>query len=167
MKTTATELMKKLKFIEQEISNIHQNDEKDSYVPIIENTNKDGHKTLAPAYDVIYDFMGNRERIREFYEEESQIKKVLNEFNQRTLINGYNLTISEGLVRLGQLKSEVTVLTNITRRGKYIQDSYREGIRKATYDDKVVKDELRKAQHELSALQVAIDRTNLTVEIEY
>lgn len=167
MKTTATELMKKLKFIEQEISNIHQNDEKDSYVPIIENTNKDGHKTLAPAYDVFYDFVGNREKIRELYEEESQIKKVLNEFNQRTLINGYNLTISEGLVRLGQLKSEVTVLTNITRRGKYIQDSYREGIRKATYDDKVVKDELRKTQRELSALQVAIDRTNLTVEIEY
>lgn len=159
--------MKKLKFIEQEISNIHQNDEKDSYVPIIENTNKDGHKTLAPAYEVIYDFMGNRERIRKLYEEESQIKKVLNEFNQRTLIDGYNLTISEGLVRLGQLKSEVTILTSITRRGKYIQDSYREGIRKATYDDKVVKDELRKAQHELSALQVAIDRTNLTVEIEY
>lgn len=167
MKTTATELMKKLKFIEQEISNIHQNDEKDSYVPVIENVNKEGHKTLVPAYDVIYDFMGNRERIRELYEEESQIKKVLNEFNQRTLIDGYNLTISEGLVRLGQLKSEVTVLTNITRRGKYIQDSYREGIRKATYDDKVVKDELRKAQHELSALQVAIDRTNLTVQIDY
>lgn len=159
--------MKKLKYIEQEISDIHQNDEKDSYVPIIENTDKDGHKTLTPAYEVIYDFMGNRERIKELYKEESGIKKVLNEFNQRTLINGYNLTISEGLVRLGQLKEEVKVLTSITRRGKYIQDSYREGIRKATYDDKVVKDELRKAQHELSALQVAIDRTNLTVEIEY
>ncbi len=159
--------MKKLKYIEQEISDIHQNDEKDSYVPIIENTDKDGHKTLTPAYEVIYDFMGNRERIKELYKEELDIKKVLNEFNQRTLIDGYNLTISEGLVKLGQLKSEVTVLTSITRKGKYIQDSYREGIRKATYDDKVVKDELRKAQHELSALQVAIDRTNLTVEIEY
>ena len=167
MITTATELMKRLKFIEQDITNVHASDEKDSYVPVVESIDKDGHKSLSPAYDVIYDFMGNRERIRELYEEESQIKKVLNEFNQRTLINGYNLTISEGLVRLGQLKSEVTVLTNITRRGKYIQDSYREGIRKATYDDKVVKDELRKAQRELSALQVAIDRTNLTVEIEY
>ena len=167
MKTTATELMKKLKYIEQEISDIHQNDEKDSYVPIIENTDKDGHKTLTPAYEVIYDFMGNREKIKELYKEELDIKKVLNEFNQRTLIDGYNLTISEGLVKLGQLKSEVTVLTNITRRGKYIQDSYREGIRKATYDDKLVKDELRKAQHELSALQVAIDRTNLTIQIDY
>lgn len=159
--------MKKLKYIEQEIADIHLCDEKDAYVPIIENTDKDGHKTLTPAYEVIYDFMGNRERIKELYKEESDIKKVLNEFNQRTLINGYNLTISEGLVRLGQLKEEVKVLTSITRRGKYIQDSYREGIRKATYDDKVVKDELRKAQHELSALQVAIDRTNLTVQIDY
>lgn len=167
MKTTATELMKKLKFIEQEISNIHQNDEKDSYVPVIENVNKEGHKTLVPAYDVIYDFMGNRERIRELYEEESQIKKVLNEFNQRTLINGYNLTISEGLVRLGQLKSEVTVLTNLSKAGKYIQDAYRGSLRKATYDAELVKEELRKTQHELSALQVAIDRTNLTVQIDY
>lgn len=135
--------MKKLKYIEQEISDIHQNDEKDSYVPIIENTDKDGYKTLTPAYEVIYDFMGNREKIKELYKEESEIKKVLNEYNQKTLIDGYNLTISEGLVRLGQLKEEVKVLTSITRRGKYIQDSYREGIRKATYDDKVVKDELR------------------------
>lgn len=111
--------------------------------------------------------MGNRERIKELYKEELGIKKVLNEFNQRTHIDGYNLTISEGLVRLGQLKEEVKVLTSITRRGKYIQDTYREGIRKATYDDKVVKDELRKTQHELSTLQVAIDKTNLTVEIEY
>ena len=43
MKTTATELMKKLKYIEQEISDIHLNDEKDAYVPIIENTVNDGH----------------------------------------------------------------------------------------------------------------------------
>ena len=167
MKTTATELMKKLKFIEQDITNVHQNDEKDSYVPIIESTDEEGRKKLMPAYDVIYDFAGNRDRIKELYKEELEIKKILNEFNQRTLINGYDLTISEGLVRLGQLKSEVTVLTNITRRGKYIQDSYREGLRKATYDEKIVKDELRKAQHELSALQVAIDRTNLTIQIDY
>lgn len=167
MKTTATELMKKLKYIEQEISDIHLNDEKDAYVPIIENTDKDGHKTLTPAYEVIYDFMGNRERIKELYKEELDIKKVLNEFNQRTLIDGYNLTISEGLVKLGQLKSEVTVLTNLSKAGKYIQDAYRGSLRKATYDAELVKEELRKTQHELSTLQVAIDRTNLTVQIDY
>ena len=167
MKTTATELMKKLKFIEQDIASVHHSDEKDSYVPVIEGTDKDGRNTLTPAYDVIYDFTGNRERIKELHKEELEIKKILNEFNQRTLIRGHNLTISEGLVRLGQLKSEVTVLTNLARGGKYIQDAYRGGLRKATYDAELVKDELRKAQHELSALQVAIDRTNLTEEIEY
>ena len=64
MITTATELMKRLKFIEQDIATVHQNDERDSYVPVVESTNKDGHKTLSPAYDVVYDFMGNRERIK-------------------------------------------------------------------------------------------------------
>lgn len=167
MTTTATELMKKLKFIEQDIASIHQNDEKDAYVPIIESTNEEGQKTLVPAYDVFYDFVGNREKIRELYEEELEIKRILNEFNQRTLVDGYHITIGEGLVRLAQLKEEVKVLTTITRRGKYVQDSYREGLRKATYDDREVKDELRKAQRELSALQVAIDRTNLTVKIDY
>ena len=167
MITTATELMKRLKFIEQDITNVHASDEKDSYVPVVESIDKDGHKSLSPAYDVIYDFMGNREKIKELHKEELKIRKILNEFNQRTLVDGYDITISEGLVRLGQLKKEVSVLTSIIRKGRFIQDTYREGIRKATYDDVMAKDELRKAQRELSALQVAIDRTNLTVKIEY
>ena len=159
--------MKKLKYIEQEISDIHRNDEKDAYVPIIENTDKDGHKTLTPAYEVIYDFAGNRKRINELYEEELKIKRALNEHNQKTNVNGYDYSISEGLIRLAQLKQEIKTLTSVSREGMYIRDGYRDSTKKATYNPTEVKEALRKAQHELSQLQVAIDRTNLMENIEY
>lgn len=166
MKTSATELMKKLKYIEQEIDDIHRNDEQESYVPV-ERSNEDGRVKYVPAYESTYNFLNNRRRIGELYKEEAKIKKVLNEYNQKTKVSGYSFNINEGLIRLGQLKSEVKTLTNLSKHGLFIRDGYREGVRKATFEYDEVKEELRKAQKELSALQVAVDRTNLFSEIEY
>lgn len=166
MKTTATELMKRLKYIEEEIANIHRNDEQESYV-LVERTTEEGNVRYVPAYESTYDFLNNRRRIAELHKEEAKIKKVLNDFNQKTNVNGYTFNINEGLIRLGQLKSEVKTLTNLSKNGLYVRDGYREGIRKATFNLDEVKTELKKVQKELSALQVAVDRANLLSEIEY
>lgn len=166
MKTSATELMKKLKYIEEEIDDIHRNDEAESYIPV-EKSTEEGHVTYVLAYEPNYDFIGNRTRVAALYQEEVNIKKVLNEYNQKTMVNGYSFNINEALIRLGQLKSEVRTLTNISRQGSYIRDGYRENLKRAVYDPNLVKDELRRKQRELSALQVAVDRTNLFSEIEY
>ena len=167
MKTSATELMKRLKFIEEDIESIHDNDIRDSYVPLVESTSTEGRKELVPAYEVIYDFAGNRARVKELYEEELNIKRLLNEHNQKTIISGYDYSISEGLIRLAQLKQEIKTLTSVSREGMYIRDGYKDSTKKATYNPTEVKEALRKAQHELSQLQVAIDRTNLMENIEY
>ena len=166
MKISATELMKKLKYIELEIASVHRSDEQEAYVPV-ERSVEDRQVKYVPAYESTYDFLGNRSKVAELYKEEIKIKKVLNDFNQKTNVNGYPFNINEALIRLGQLKSEVKTLTNLSKTGLYTRDGYRDSLRMATFKVDEVKEELRKAQRELSALQVAVDRTNLFSEIEY
>ena len=166
MRTTATELMKKLKYIEQEIADIHRSDEQEAYVPV-ERSMEDHQVKYVPAYQPTYDFLGNRDKIAELYKEEISIKKVLSDFNQKTIVSGYPFNINDALIRLGQLKSEVKALTNLNKTGLFTRETYREGLRMATFKPDEVKEQLRKAQKELSALQVAVDRTNLFSEIEY
>ena len=85
-----------------------------------------------------------------------------------TLVHGQPFTINEGLVRLAQIKGEVVALTNMTKRGQYVHDAYtRDNVCMATYNLDEAKGALRIVQRELSALQVAIDKTNLNSEIEY
>ena len=158
MKSSATELMKKLKFIQVEINDIHNQDNEKSFVPV---------KESGESYESEYDFASNRARIKELHDEERNIKRLLNRFNTETLVAGYDFSIAEGLVRIAQLKGEITVLTNITKEGKYSFDSYRAPVRKATFDVQEAKELLRQYQRELSALQVAVDKTNLNSTIEY
>ena len=167
MKLSATELMKKLKYIEEEINDIHHDDETKSYVPA-ENCREEGAAKYCPIFESGYDFEGNRGRIKELHEEEIKIRRVLNEFNQKTTVEGYNFNINEGLIRLAQLKGEVKILTNMTKRGQYMREGYsRETISMAVYKLDQAKCALKEAQRNLSALQVAIDKTNLNSSIEY
>lgn len=158
MKSSATELMKKLKFIQTEINDIHNEDVEKSFVPVKDN---------GEPFESEYDFASNRARIKELHHEERDIKRLLNRFNTETVVIGYDFSIAEGLVRIAQLKGEITVLTNITRGGKYSFDSYRTPVKKATFDVQEAKELLRQYQRELSALQVAVDKTNLNSTIEY
>ena len=167
MKYSATELMKKLKYIQEEINLIHREDENKSYVPAEKNRDS-GVARYSPLIDSDYDFMGNRNRVKELHDEELKIRRVLNRFNHMTLVNGYSFTLNEGLIRLAQVKGEVTALTNMTKRGQYIHDAYnRDSVCMAVYNLDEAKEALKTAQRELSALQVAIDKTNLNSEIEY
>lgn len=169
MQISATELMKKLKYIEEEINAIHQQDEEKSFVPVAE-SREDGVSTLVPLYPSNYDLEENRNRVRNLHEEERRIKKVLNEFNNSQKVSGYDFTIAEGLVRIAELRGEIRVLTNMTKSGAYAYDRYRSAsssLTKAMFDINMAKEYLRHYQRELSSLQVAVDKTNLTSSINY
>lgn len=163
MKISPTELMKKLKYISQEILNVYSDDGDNAFVPM--DKNEDG--VLTPMYETTYDFRRNRNRIKELHEEEIKIKNLLNEFNQNNNVDGYPFNVNEGLIRLAQLKKEISTLTNMNKSGLYVRDRYGDNIRKGVFELNEVKEELRKAQSELSKLQVAIDKTNLMSQIEY
>lgn len=170
MKITATELMKQLKFIQEEIATIHQDDNNKSYV-LVEKVTVDNNKSkLVPLYAEEYNFLNNRNRINDLYLEERKIRNLLSIFNTKTLVIGYDFNINEGLVRLAQLKEEIKVLTNLARKSQYESTTnYRNNeviIYKVSYNIDEAKNYLRKAQKEMSALQVAIDKTNLNSQIE-
>lgn len=170
MKITATELMKQLKFIQEEIAEIHQDDNNKSSVLVEKVTDDNNKSKLVPLYAEEYDFLNNRKRIDSLYEEERKIRNLLSIFNTKTLVIGYNFNINEGLVRLAQLKEEIRVLTYLARKSQYESTTnYRNNevtIYKTSYDIDEAKNYLRKAQKESSALQVAIDKTNLNSEID-
>ena len=165
MKVTATELMKQLKFIEEEINEIHRDDEEKSTV-LVEKV----QASLVPVYAEEYDFAANRSRIKELHSEERRIRNALSVFNNKTLVTGFNFFIQEGLVRIAELKGEIRVLTNLAKRSQFTSSTnYRNNevsIYKASYSVEDAKKALRDAQRELSALQVAVDKTNLNSEIE-
>lgn len=170
MKITATELMKQLKFIQEEIATIHQDDNNKSYVLVEKVTDDNNKSKLVPLYAEEYNFLNNRNRINDLYLEERKIRNLLSIFNTKTLVIGYDFNINEGLVRLAQLKEEIKVLTNLARKSQYESTTnYRNNeviIYKVSYDIDEAKNYLRKAQKEMSALQVAIDKTNLNSQIE-
>ena len=170
MKITATELMKQLKFIQEEIATIHQDDNNKSYVLVEKVTDDNNKSKLVPLYAEEYNFLNNRNRINDLYIEERKIRNLLSIFNTKTLVIGYDFNINEGLVRLAQLKEEIKVLTNLARKSQYESTTnYRNNeviIYKVSYDIDEAKNYLRKAQKEMSALQVAIDKTNLNSQID-
>lgn len=170
MKITATELMKQLKFIQEEITTIHQDDNNKSYVLVEKVTDDNNRSKLVPLYAEEYNFLNNRNRINSLYIEERKIRNLLSIFNTKTLVIGYDFNINEGLVRLAQLKEEIKVLTNLARKSQFESTTnYRNNeviIYKVSYDIDEAKNYLRKAQKEMSALQVAIDKTNLNSQIE-
>ena len=166
MKMTPTELMKRLKYIEEEIADIHRDDESKSQ-HLIQLGSSDSVTTLATGYD----FKANREKISALHKEERKIRHLLSLFNSQTKVEGYDFTITEGLVRIAELKDEIKVLTLLSRRNEVTpilgygreRDSY---CQKVAYSIEEAKAALKENQRELSALQVAIDKTNLSSTLE-
>ena len=167
MKISATELMKKLKYLEEEINAIYRDDAESSYVPVDKVLTEDGTRKIVPLYEITYDFEENRKRIEELNKQEVKIRRVLNDFNTKTKVIGYDFNINEGLVRLAQLKEEVRHLTAMLNKGRYYRDNYRTETTMAAYNYEIARATLRELQQKLSAIQVAIDKTNLNSVVEY
>ncbi|MCI6215940.1 MAG: hypothetical protein MR659_02450 [Mollicutes bacterium] len=170
MKITATELMKKLKFIEEELNDIYSDDKINSTVLMEKKTDNDGETTYNPAFANEYDFASNRKKVKELFNEERKIKNVLNTFNNNTLVDGYDFNINEGLVRLAELKKEISTLTILAKKTQFFSTTNynREiSVYKSCYNIEDAKNILKETQRELSALQVAIDKTNLNSSIEF
>ena len=168
MTVSATELMKTLKYIEEEINEIHRNDVRESYAPV-ERETVDGKVVITTLYESTYDFMSNRARIEELHKEERRIKNTLAKFNIETKVIGFDFSVAEALVRIAELKGEIRVLSDIVRTGPYTLEPYSNAktFKKALYDLEVARNVLKKYQRELSAIQVAVDKTNLNSTIDY
>lgn len=86
-----------------------------------------------------------------------------------------DLTIGEGLVKLAQLNNEIKTLTRYRTTKQVVKtvkhatfEGDKDGVlvREHLYDIHQVDEDIKSLQREVSRLQVAIDRTNLTNMIE-
>lgn len=165
MKKSPTFLMKELKAVQTEIASIHKSDERDSSVPL--------DVDYTPRYESSYSYDGNRQKIKELQKREAEIHLALNKFNISAKVEGYDLTIAEALVKISQLRSEIKILTPMVDHQEiyYSGSAYNcyhssDSVRKSCYDISKVKEDLKNLQHELSSLQVAVDKTNLNSLID-
>lgn len=163
MKKSATKLMKELKGIEQEIARLHKEEEITSIVPVDCDYNT--------RYESDYSYESTRKELEGLYKRRAAIKSILTKFNFETKVDGYEFTMTEALVELAQLKCEAKQLRMLASRTTYTRGNYESSFRgdevgKVSYDLGVVKSDLKKLEEETSALQVAIDKTNLNSLID-
>ena len=162
MKKTPTLLMKELKFYREEITRLYKEDAERSYAPV--------NADMEYKYDTGYSYEKNRKKIREINEEEMKIRSALSKFNATTKVDGIDMTISEALVKISQLKDEVKQLMGLASRQEVFNEEHYGAApitNKIIYNQVVVKEDLRKAQKELANIQIAVDRINLTALVEY
>ena len=157
-----TLLMKELKYYQEELKRLHREDINKSQVPLDDKMN--------PKYETGYSYKDNRQRIDEIHEKESRIRSALAKFNAYTHVEGMDYTIAEALVVISQLKDEIKVLQELAERPEiYTETGYRgeSTTYKINYQQGVVMDDLKRLHQQLTDIQMAVDRTNLTAEVEY
>lgn len=165
MQKTPTLLMKELNYLQTEANRLHIEDVERSYAPLNEN--------MEFRYETGYSYENNRKEIERIYKEELKIRSALAKFNSVTKACGLELTIAEALVRIGQIKNEIKVLSGLSTKTEYTETSIggygsnKTVTNKINYDQNKVIEDLKALQKELSAIQIAVDKTNLTTPIEY
>lgn len=163
MQKTPTLLMKELNFLKKEAERLYNEEEERSYAPV--------NDKMAPKYDTGYSYENTRKELRRIHDEELRIRSTLVKFNCSTNVIGYDFTISEALIKIAQLRNEIDSLGDLAEKSEFFEDDddYDErkpSTMKTCYDVKKAKADLRKCEKELSDLQVAVDKTNLTVLID-
>ena len=165
MQKTPTLLMKELKYLQSEAERLYLEDVERSYAPLNED--------MTFKYDTGYSYENNRKELEHIYEEELRIKSALAKFNSTTKAWGQEYTIAEALVRIAQLKNEIKVLTKLANKTEYTETNIgnysnpKNITNKINYDQNKVKLDLSRFQKELTTLQIAVDKTNLTTFVEY
>lgn len=160
MKMTNSEAMKMIKELDKKKNAIAFSEDRKCRISY-----KEGEVKLPTSYD--YD--KTRDAIKEIDARIRKIKSALSFSNCTVKLDGFGITIGEGLVYLAQLNSEYERLGELDGEEKLSRRITSNGVLEFTeclFDpDRVEKD--REALYsEICKLQVAIDKANLTNIIE-
>ncbi len=115
-----------------------------------------------------YNYAQTRAAIAELDKQILHLKSVLNYNNCVVKVYGYDYTIGQALVRLAQLSRELKQLDSLPARQQR-RNVLSSGIIQYTdccFDTKQVKQDILALRSQIAQLQIAIDRTNLTYEVE-
>lgn len=160
MKICHMEAMKEIKALEEEKTIILDNERI---------SNKISYKEGEDKVDTGYSYEQTRKRVAELDERVRKIRSALALANCTVILEGFDVTIGEGLVLLAQLGAEYQRLENMASERQVYRRITANGVLEYTeclYDVKKVTEEQKALRRRISALQVAIDRANLLNLIE-
>jgi hypothetical protein len=174
MKRCPAEMMKELKAIKAELDELsfHNYETTISYY--------EGEGEVAPERHFDYDDIESR--YTELRKRELRLRGIMQRFNATTpLIGMEEYTVSEGLIILGQRKNDLLRLQSlissyrmdckkqITKTVEILEGNpsvKRTHVVEHLFSIAKVKQDIKALQHEVSEIQIAIDRTNMITTIE-
>ena len=162
MKMCNTEVMKKVKLLEQAKGEILAEESRIHWVT---------YQTKMDKFDNGYDFAQTRKKVDDIEAEIRMYKRLLNLSNATTMVDAFDMTLGECLVYMAQLNRQVYTLEAMSRKEPITRYSTHNGVIEFTelnYDKAECQERLRWVLETISKLQIAIDRANLTniIEIE-
>ena len=160
MKLCNAEIMKKVKLLEQEKSDILAEERRIHTVT---------YQTENDKFDNGYNFAETRSKIDAIDTEIRKYKRLLNLSNATTMVEEFGMTLGECLVYMAQLNRQVYTLEMMASQEPLTRRSTVNGVIEYTalnYNKAECKAKLQWVLETVAKLQVAIDRTNLTNMIE-
>lgn len=158
-----TEIMKEIKTLEQDKKDLIDFERTNHYYTYLK-----GEEPIINGYN----YFKSREDISKIDSRIRYLKGLLAYSNATTILNGFDMTIGEALIYLAQLNNEKDLIKALadnkqltrTSVGSYAnpQVQYTE----LEYDANIAKEDYKNITDKIYKLQLAIDRTNLTNQIE-
>ena len=161
MKICSAEAMKIIKELEEEKNLIIAIEDRRSTVSY-----KEGETKTIPDYD----YKETRKSICDLDDKIRALKfKVAKSNCETTLTGGFDCSVSEGLVLLAQLRSRLEQAEELADRQQITRRITSNGVLEFTeclYNVIEVENDVKDLNRQIGKLQIAIDRANLTNEIE-
>ncbi|MBP3422156.1 MAG: hypothetical protein J6K86_00155 [Clostridia bacterium] len=160
MKVCIAEAMKLIKDLEEEKERLVYSESRRCTVSY-----KEGEEKVLPDYD----YQETRTRIAEIDCEVRRIKYIISKANCEVMLDGFDVSICEGLILLAQYRKECDRLARLAARDQKTRRITPNGVLEYTeclYDVKTAEKAQKDLNTTIGKLQVAIDRANLVSEIE-
>lgn len=159
MKMTCTAIIKRVKELEERKNALTENECAQCTVSFV--TDKD-------KVDTGYVYETVQKQIDDLDDEIRRLKGILNYANATVKVADTGFTIGEALVRLAQLSVKRARLDELPKVQSSRRVTYNGVIERTEclFDTEKVKADMERVREEIAALQMAIDKTNLTHEAE-
>ena len=160
MKICIAEAMKRVKELDAEKRLLNYKEEQECTISY-----REGEEKTAQDYD----YAKTRARMKEIDDETRRVKFLIAKANIEVKLDGFDVTIAEGLVLLAQLRAELSRLDNLTGHKQISRRITSTGVIEYTeclFDVAKAEEDQLVLGREIGRLQVAIDKANFVSEIE-
>ena len=163
-KMTNTEVMKLIKELEEQKQLLIDFEKRNAFARY---SQEDKHLADVTPYDIV----ANNNAINSLDRDVRILKHLLNVANTTVFVPEFNMTIGQCLVYMAQLTQSINRYMSLANTDKVTREAsgYSRSsaeFKEARYDVAIAREMLNVEKNNLSKLQMAIDKANLTNEID-